>query len=382
MFEVDRLFDILKGNAFRGDPNQIPQESIPAGGGNAQPVGWYAGHGFSSALGQKNFLEDPTFETIPHSGVNIGTAETAAGPHWATHYVLVSGSAPGSVQAVLGADRLYFGNNFNSCMLEIYAEYAAAAAVGKVEIYAYPDTSSSGLMLDANKLAYIVASIRLTRLTNSTFTNASATCELEIQENVAGTWTTRATCPTQDANDIGGSANTIRTFVTAFAVAASNANNWRPRIKIVLEKTATAGAAQIFCDFGEPILSFSHIPEAPPFMPSVGAWYPVTLSWGLQTITGATATILPRRMVVALNPNAVYTLTSTPTIPDGSRMQVVTLLNVSANNLTLQDQGTLANSNLRLTAATLTLAPRQSIQLMFSTEHGDWIQTGNLVAVL
>ena len=45
MTEADKLFDILRGNVFRSDPNQIPQESIPAGGGNAQPLGWYDQYG-------------------------------------------------------------------------------------------------------------------------------------------------------------------------------------------------------------------------------------------------------------------------------------------------------------------------------------------------
>ncbi|HEY6014590.1 MAG TPA: hypothetical protein VIU37_11295, partial [Candidatus Limnocylindrales bacterium] len=62
--------------------------------------------------------------------------------------------------------------------------------------------------------------------------------------------------------------------------------------------------------------------------------------------------------------------------------QMLLIVNVGANNITLQDQGTLAGSNLRLTAAGVTLGPRDSVKLMYSSTVGDWIQVGNLVSVL
>jgi len=68
------------------------------------------------------------------------------------------------------------------------------------------------------------------------------------------------------------------------------------------------------------------------------------------------------------------TLTSAPTIPDGANGQRVTILNISAQNVVLSDQGTLASSNLRLGAATRTLGPRDSIQLRYSTDIGDWVE--------
>lgn len=83
------------------------------------------------------------------------------------------------------------------------------------------------------------------------------------------------------------------------------------------------------------------------------------------------------------NTGASLTLTSAPTIADGQNGQEIELTNVdSADNIVLQDQGTLANSNLRLQAATITLTPRDSVRLRYSTAVGDWVQTGPVSAVL
>lgn len=68
------------------------------------------------------------------------------------------------------------------------------------------------------------------------------------------------------------------------------------------------------------------------------------------------------------------TLTSAPTIMNGLPQQYLVLYNIGANNIVLQDQGTLAGSNLRLAATTRTLAPRQSISLLYSTDIGDWLE--------
>lgn len=73
----------------------------------------------------------------------------------------------------------------------------------------------------------------------------------------------------------------------------------------------------------------------------------------------------------------LVTLTSTPTLTDGTDGQIVTLFNSSANSVALQDETALAGSNLRLAgAATLTLGQRDSVTLLFSSTLGDWIQIG------
>jgi hypothetical protein len=80
-----------------------------------------------------------------------------------------------------------------------------------------------------------------------------------------------------------------------------------------------------------------------------------------------------------LTANGVYTMTSTPTIGQGLwERQELTLLNVGANAITIQDQGTLANSNLRLTTATFAMGPRDSIKLCWATTSAgtQWIEVG------
>lgn len=96
-----------------------------------------------------------------------------------------------------------------------------------------------------------------------------------------------------------------------------------------------------------------------------------------QDITAAATAISVTAAVAQLTADGDYTLSAAPTIADGEDGQVVTIVNVDATNIiTLQDQGTLANSNLRLAANTVALGPRDSIKLMYSSAVGDWIQIG------
>lgn len=100
-----------------------------------------------------------------------------------------------------------------------------------------------------------------------------------------------------------------------------------------------------------------------------------------QTLVAGTA-IVAADAVTPIQAASPITSTAAPTIADGQDGQRVTLVNVGANAITLQDQGTLASSNLRLTAATVAIGPRDSIELVYSAAVGDWVQTGNLVAVV
>jgi len=96
-----------------------------------------------------------------------------------------------------------------------------------------------------------------------------------------------------------------------------------------------------------------------------------------QSIAAATDTILPDDTVLLTNTSGgSITFTSTPTVLDGHDGDRALLVNVSANDLVLKDQGTLANSNLRLATATLTLSTRDSLWLLFSAAIGDWLQIG------
>jgi len=96
----------------------------------------------------------------------------------------------------------------------------------------------------------------------------------------------------------------------------------------------------------------------------------------IQNVPAATYQIVVLGDWVRLNNTSggAVTLTSAPTIADGKNGQCVELLNVSANNIIFQDQGTLAGSNLRLSANTITIATRSSLLLRFSSEIGDWVQ--------
>jgi hypothetical protein len=104
----------------------------------------------------------------------------------------------------------------------------------------------------------------------------------------------------------------------------------------------------------------------------------------VSTITAVGSTIAHDARVIRLDntSGSSKTLTSAPTISDGQDGEMVTIFNGSAQNVVIQDQGTLASSNLRLTATTLTLGTRDSVTLMYSSTVGDWIQVATLVNVL
>lgn len=90
------------------------------------------------------------------------------------------------------------------------------------------------------------------------------------------------------------------------------------------------------------------------------------------------APIVANATVVQVSTTTAANMTATPTIADGTDGQILTIVNVGANTFTLQDQGTLASSNLRLSAAGIALGTRDSIQLMYSATIGDWIQIGQV----
>ena len=75
-----------------------------------------------------------------------------------------------------------------------------------------------------------------------------------------------------------------------------------------------------------------------------------------------------------LNPNADYALTSTPTIPDGILGQHITLMvgNAEPNTVTLQDESVLANSNLKLGAATRTIQANKILELIY--DGTKWVE--------
>lgn len=96
----------------------------------------------------------------------------------------------------------------------------------------------------------------------------------------------------------------------------------------------------------------------------------------VQTLAAGTA-ILANATFVMINSTGDVTSTAAPTVADGQDGQRLLIMNVdTTDTITLQDQGTLANSNLRLSANTIVLGPRDSIELMYSATVGDWVQVG------
>jgi hypothetical protein len=93
-----------------------------------------------------------------------------------------------------------------------------------------------------------------------------------------------------------------------------------------------------------------------------------------QAITAATNTILANAALVVLDPNGNYTMTSAPTIADGATGQLVyiTCANAEANTVTVQDQDTLASSNLQLGASTRAISGKDVLALLF--DGTDWIE--------
>jgi hypothetical protein len=100
-----------------------------------------------------------------------------------------------------------------------------------------------------------------------------------------------------------------------------------------------------------------------------------------QTLGSSSATITCNRHTVAVSAATVMTLNSAPTIADGSNGQVCVIVNTGSSPLTLQDQDRLASSNLQLSAPSVTIAPKSSVRLMFSSAIGDWIQEGGTPSV-
>ncbi len=102
-----------------------------------------------------------------------------------------------------------------------------------------------------------------------------------------------------------------------------------------------------------------------------------------QVINAAGDAILANATLVELNPDGDYTLSSTPTIADSTEGQwlLVTVAAGEANTVTVQDQGTLASSNILLlnSIASRTIADGDTLLLRFNGT--DWVEWGGLMEV-
>lgn len=105
---------------------------------------------------------------------------------------------------------------------------------------------------------------------------------------------------------------------------------------------------------------------------------------GIEVMTPSTAqvinavgdTILANAKMVVLNPDDDYTLTSTPTIANGSLGQIlyITCANAESNIVTVQDQDTLGSSNLQLLASTKAITGKTMTGFIF--DGTNWIEFG------
>ena len=93
-----------------------------------------------------------------------------------------------------------------------------------------------------------------------------------------------------------------------------------------------------------------------------------------QSITAVGNTILSTTRSMLLDPNGNYTMTSAPTIANGTAGQELCLTagNAEANTVTVQDQGTLASSNLQLGATSRVIGAMDMLCLEF--DGTDWVE--------
>ncbi len=95
-----------------------------------------------------------------------------------------------------------------------------------------------------------------------------------------------------------------------------------------------------------------------------------------QSITAVSNTILANARVVMVSANAEYAMSAVPQIADGIDGQLLTIINVGVNRITLQ--GDAGGSNIKLgfdgDSARYTLQQYATLELMFSSTIGAWIQ--------
>ena len=111
---------------------------------------------------------------------------------------------------------------------------------------------------------------------------------------------------------------------------------------------------------------------APPLVRYSGRYAQSTINASSDAL--CIASYVPQVDLLFISSTGVgFTSSAVPTIADGYSLQKLSVFNGSPNSITLQDQGTLANSNLRLTSTIVTLPVNSWITMTFFV--GDWWQT-------
>lgn len=108
----------------------------------------------------------------------------------------------------------------------------------------------------------------------------------------------------------------------------------------------------------------------------------------VQNLTGvgSTISVTDGSPITPLTSNGNYTLTSAPSIANGTRDgQLAILINVGSYTITLSDMGTLGGSNLRLGATTRALSSNRGVlELVYDSTMGGWVEKffGNVLAFI
>jgi hypothetical protein len=339
------------------------------------------GNTYPTPSGGYNRLQDPTLEALV--GGDLTTSFAYFGPHWSARYVLNSGTVPHRVQMMVDKGRV--GSMLcplRSSMVKVEVESIVTDAAFDLTV----EIDNAELMLTSSPLGglpYFVNAVQAYWSAEPNHSAFSATLDLMTGATVCDSSAAFSGYDWQQ--------------LIAHELAHAGFHFWRLRVNVV--GVATTPLTTVL-RFGEPQMVRAVTDDAPPYEPNLGRWEPTTATTltiatslvnagtmvctpsSAQTLAAATA-ILANAEVVQVDATADRTLTATPTIADGTDGQVLTILNVdSTDTITLQDQGTLAGSNLRLTANTIALGPRDSVKLLYSGSIGDWVQVGTVVNVL
>ena len=91
-----------------------------------------------------------------------------------------------------------------------------------------------------------------------------------------------------------------------------------------------------------------------------------------QAVSTSTATIVSANGVLRISADADYVMTSTPTITAGTDGEVLILFNTGSFTIELQDDGTLAGSDVFIGGTSGVLAPDEIMTLVYNTGIGGW----------
>jgi len=162
-------------------------------------------------------------------------------------------------------------------------------------------------------------------------------------------------------------------YLTCYGTTATIMNLLR--VELYCAENTTAYFDNVSAGYGRNIEPSHHlVPDTITTMDATISGLTIYEPTSAQAITAVGNTIVADATTIILNPDADYTLTSTPTIANGTAGQILylTAANGEANIVFVQDQDSLATSNLELKAATRAISGKAMLTLMF--DGTDWIE--------